>query len=214
MSDRVLNFSEFFTKYSKEGQDGAAKLDSIETAASNFEKGFDDQTYDQKPIGPNRQIAGSTEVAPPQPGEEGAPAFSAEIDADLEAPEEPKEEKDKESPEPKKEEKEEKKEEDEDDTPEPEAGANPKKEKLAEALVMGFGEFINEYHHEDFEEDMDDSGEYSDFDNDFDNDRDEHLLGLNPFDEDDEDTEEEVCPNCGEPIRFDEESNATCGCNM
>ena len=238
MSERVLNFSEFFTKYSKEGQVDQASLDNLTGAAANFEEGFDKDTYDQAPLGPKKPIASSTEATPPQPGEVGAPAFNAETEEDMIAPdetapaeaapveaEEPVEEPEGDAEEAAEEPAEESTEGDEsteekeetDETPEPEAGANPKKkeEKVEEGLVVGFASFINE-EHEDWEEEFDDF-EHEGDDNYHEEHEDDDLLGANPFDEDDdfghEEEEYEYCDQCGEPIYHTVEG-ASCGCNM
>lgn len=227
MSERVLNFSEFFTKYSKDGQDDKASLDNLTNAAANFEEGFDKDTYDQAPLGPKKPVAASAEATPPQPGEQGAPAFTDETEEDMSAPAEeaPVEtEGEEEAVEPSKE---------TEETPEPEAGANPK-EKVEEGLVLGFSAFINE--------DLYDGDELRTEDEPFENEPD--LLGANPFDDnedmmgdvyaeaepeeledefganpfsEDEDgygeDEYEYCDACGEPIYHTEEG-ASCGCNM
>lgn len=216
MSERVLNFSEFFTKYSKEGHVDQASLDNFTGAAANFEEGFDKDTYDQAPLGPKKPIASSTETTPPQPGEVGAPTFNAETEEDMVSPdeivaadepegdaEEPAEEAD-ESDEPTEEK------EENDETPEPEAGANPKKkeEKVEEGLVVDFANFINE-EFDDFEYEGDDHYHEEQEEDD--------LLGANPFDEDDdfghEEDEYEYCDQCDEPIYHTVEG-ASCGCNM
>lgn len=241
MSDRVLNFSEFYTKYSKEGQVDQASLDNLTGAAANFEEGFDKDTYDQAPLGPKKPVASSTEATPPSPGEVGAPAFNAETEEDMLAPEEtaapaptetetPTEEPEADSEEPAEEETEEKPAEEEteeeakeEETPEPEAGANPKKdEKVEEGLVMSFSNFINEEHDDwsDFEEGHDEhEGHEGDDWFEEGHDDDEDLLGANPFKEDDDfgheedEYEYEYCDRCGEPIYHTSEG-ASCGCNM
>ena len=88
MADRVLNFSEFQTKYSQEGeQDNAATLSDFSAAANNFSTAFDDSTYDEAPIGPKRPIA-SGEATPAQPGEMGAPKFDSSATSGMEFPDE------------------------------------------------------------------------------------------------------------------------------
>lgn len=242
MSDRVLNFSEFFTKYSKDGQDDKASLDNLTGAAANFEEGFDKETYDQAPLGPKRPVASGSDTTPPMPGEQGAPAFTSDTQEDMVAPEEtaaPVEtepeghaEEPAETPEtptvedeteePAEEEKEESdnEEKEEDETPEPEAGANPKKEekKVDEGLVMGFENFVNETHEEwndDWNDDWNEEEDHDDWKEESDDQYDD-LLGANPFAEDDDDSGEdeyEYCDNCGEPIYHTVEG-ASCGCNM
>ena len=207
MSGRVLNFGEFFDKYSK-GNAPELGLDAIIQSQSNFEEGFDDETYDQKPIGPRRPVSGSYEEAPSQPD---ANAFAPDLtDDSMEAPEEEEietvdmeseegEEESEESEEGEEEESEESEEgeeeesddetedEEESDVPEPEAGANP---KLDESLELrSFDSFIGEAYYQDYSEmdleDFDDSGDYYD---------------------------EKVCPGCGEDIEYSE-MGANCGCN-
>lgn len=210
MSGRVLNFSEFFDKYSKDG--GQAKtLDDFTTSASNFEEGFDKDTYDQNPIGPNRPVSGELGATPPQPDEMGAPDFSNEPGDEMNAPKEMEEtptseteeiEKEDEEDEDKEEDKEEiEKEEDEEDkeeTPEPEAGANPKKEKVEESFtaLKGFTQFVYESWHtaeyvpdEDWKEQSGEEHYHEDMDGD------------------------DYCDYCGEKIEYTDEG-ATCGCNM
>ena len=182
MSERVLNFSEFFSKYSG---DKEKSLGDITQASSNFETGFDETTYDQKPIGPHRPEAGAMEVTPPSPGGAGAPKFSFSQDEEMNAPDEevddtkvntPPAEK---QPEESEENEEEDEEEEDDDVPEPEkSGANPKKKEKGETsessrFVKGFAKFISETY------------EYVE--------------------------DEENCPDCGTPF---DEFGANCGCNM
>lgn len=235
MSERVLNFSEFFTKYSKDGQDDKVSLDNLTSAAANFEEGFDKDTYDQAPLGPKKPVAASSEATPPQPGEKGALAFTDETEEDMNAPVETEEEEE-EVAEPSAE---------AEDTPEPETGANPKK-KVDEGLVLGFSSFINEdlyddddelrteegeeieedplAHLEDEDDDWNiDSSDYYHEEDSFSNEPD--LLGANPFDdelEDDsndnhfdekEEDEYEYCDDCEEPIYYTTEG-VSCGCNM
>ena len=91
MADRVLNFSEFQTKYSQESeQDSAAALSNFSAAADNFSTGFDDSTYDEAPLGPKRPIA-SGEMTPAQPGDMGAPKFNSSATSGMEFPDEEEE---------------------------------------------------------------------------------------------------------------------------
>lgn len=226
MPGRILNFAEFFGKYSS---DGEKSLDDFTNAASNFEEGFDDETYNQNQIGPNRPVAGGTEVTPPQPGETGAPKFTSQPDAEMNAPEEEEKEEmpeEVETPEEAEEEAEEEteateteeeEESEEDETPEPEMGANPKedKEKVEESrLVKGFHQFISESDHaadyvydEEWSEDRGGEDEWTEDseDEDWKEDR---------FDDGDDTEiydEHGYCEDCGEPH---DEFGATCGCNM
>jgi hypothetical protein len=142
MPGRVLNFLEFSDKYS-DGSDNQVSLDDIKNASSNFEEGFDEDTYDQPQIGANRPVSGEYEMTPSSPGETGAPSFTSDNSDDMNAPKE-NEESDEEE-----EESEESEEEEEEtsskDEGNPEAGANPKK-KVDEGftLVKGFLQFVNE----------------------------------------------------------------------
>ena len=150
MPGRVLNFLEFSDKYSNASSEPTS-IDDLTNAAANFEEGFDDTTYDQPQIGPNRPVAGNYEATPAKPGEEGSPAFSANNTDTMNAPQENEEPEEEESPEEEEDEQSEGEsdEEDEDDDQEegnPEAGANPKKKKVEEGitLVKGFAQFVNE----------------------------------------------------------------------
>jgi hypothetical protein len=190
MPGRVLNFLEFSDKYSN-GSTEPASVDDIKNAAANFEEGFDQETYDQPQIGPNRPVAGNYEATPAKPGEEGSPAFSANNTKDMNAPQE-----DEESPEEEEGEADEE-EEDEDETEEgnPEAGANPKK-KVEESvtLVKGFAQFINEDH-----------GDYP------------NLFDESDYMPDDEcedcGEDDDTCEECGE-VPISNEYGYSCGCNM
>lgn len=202
MSGRILNFSEFFGKYSK---DTEKELGDFTQSAANFEEGFDQETYDQAQIGPNRPVESGSEATPPSPGETGAPAFTASQDEEMNAPEEEETEETEES-----------------DVPQPEAGANPEGEeeeedkKEPEAMkesrkfkgVKGFSEFINER--------MDWGAEYVPEEG-WDEEEEEEIE--DPFamyqEEEEEDEfgmpshEEEYCTDCGEQI-----IGYSCGCNM
>jgi hypothetical protein len=198
MPGRVLNFLEFSDKYSN-GSTEPASVDDIKNAAANFEEGFDQETYDQPQIGPNRPVAGNYEATPATPGEEGSPAFSANNTEDMNAPQENEESPEEEEGEADEEEKEEDdiEEADEEETEEgnPEAGANPKK-KVEESvtLVKGFAQFINE-DHGDYPNLFDESDYMSD--------------------DDCEDCGEDgdTCEECGE-VPISNEYGYSCGCNM
>lgn len=195
MPGRVLNFLEFSDKYSN-GNDDQINLDDIKNASSNFEEGFDDDTYDQPQIGANRPISGDYEMTPASPGEEGVPSFSAENSEDMSAPADTDEESTELPPATS----EEDEEEDEDDTNteddndseegNPEAGANPKK-KVDEGitLIKGFMQFINE--------NADHCEECGD-----------------PISDDDDIFIGETCKSCGEKYELDEDHSISCGCNM
>lgn len=191
MPGRVLNFLEFSDKYSNASSEPST-VDDLTNAASNFEEGFDDDTYDQPQIGPNRPVSGNYEATPTGPGEEGSPAFSAENTEGMNAPAEESEEAESEETD---EVESEETEEDEVEEGNPEAGANPK-EKVEEgfSLVKGFNQFVNESYsgYGDYPEGFDDSeeDEYREYDE-----------------------ENDECPMCGEsPIS--NEYGYSCGCNM
>jgi hypothetical protein len=187
MPGRVLNFLEFSGKYST-GSTEPLSTEDLVNAPSNFEEGFDDTTYDQHQIGPNRPVSGNYEATPPSPGEEGAPAAPTTQPSNMGAPEE-EEEDDDDS------EAEEREEDEEKEEGNPEAGANPK-EKVEEGfrLVKGFAQFVNESY---MEEPAQESSE-----------EDEDNFGANPWEE-----EEECCPECGEAT-ISNEYGVSCGCNM
>jgi hypothetical protein len=136
MSDRILNFSEFFKRYSKQ-TNKENSLDTIMSSPQNFEDGFDETTYDKTQLGPNKPISTSYQATPAQP------KFNKEKEQTMDAPDE---DFDIEV-------------EDEDETPEPEKmGANPAKtvaktvakpkrnkeseeEKVAESRILSFAKF-------------------------------------------------------------------------
>jgi hypothetical protein len=85
--NRVLNYSEFAGKYQKNAeQDIAASYSEFSKASDNFQEGFDEDTYEDGQAGPKRPIAQSEETTPAQPGEDGAPNFTAEPAEGMEAP--------------------------------------------------------------------------------------------------------------------------------
>lgn len=198
MPGRVLNFLEFSDKYS-DGSDNQVSLDDIKNASSNFEEGFDEETYDQPQIGANRPVSGEYEMTPSSPGESGAPSFTSDNSEEMNAPEENEEsdeEEFEESDETENEESEEESEEAEEgesneatDEGNPESGANPKK-KVDEGftLVKGFQQFVNE--------DCEACGEHIEDDK---------------FAEDS--TESDICDKCGEEY-IANEYGTSCGCNM
>jgi len=141
MSNRVLNFSEFNTKYSSETSTPANASD-MANAAANFEEGFDDSTYDQPQIGPNRPVSGNYDITPASSGI----AFNENPSDDMNAPAEGDDqnwpgamaeagEEDANEPE--------EVEEDEEDDDE----GNPENEEIVEesySVVKGFIQFVNE----------------------------------------------------------------------
>lgn len=197
MAGRVLNFSEFFDKYSKDEVDTEKGLDSITQSSSNFEAGFDDETYDQEQLGPNRPVSGGMEMTPAQPGEEGAPMPSSKFNPEMAPAEEDEEEEETEEEEAEESESEEEEEADEEEAEEgnPEAGEK-KESNESHRLLLGFSEFVNEafgweedqFGEEEFEEEGDDR-----------------------FSEE----ESDVCLDCGEPYEMGANpGEVSCGCNM
>ena len=86
-NNRVLNFAEFGKKYSQEAaQDNAASYSEFTKSAENFQEGFDDDTYGDGQIGPNRPMSVGSSKTPAQPGEDGAPSFSYDSPSGMEAP--------------------------------------------------------------------------------------------------------------------------------
>lgn len=234
MPGRVLNFSEFFGKYSSEGGDSNQNLDTFTQSSSNFEEGFDDSTYNQNQLGPNRPVSRGDEMTPAQPGEKGIAAFNAAIDSSMDAPEiempdETEGELDMSAPEEQEsieskpddteeetkenkvdsEEEEEEDDAEETDVPEPEAGANPKNLKESN-LLIGFTQFINESNFDPY------ADEYDEYPEDYEED-DEYFgeYGMNPETNDDIEGyfPDDLCPNCGDEIGYSPEG-ITCGCNM
>jgi hypothetical protein len=207
MPGRVLNFLEFSDKYSNASSEPTS-IDDLTNAAANFEEGFDDTTYDQPQIGPNRPVSGNYEATPSKPGEEGSPAFSANNTEEMNAPSEGTENEEEELPEEEEtepaegesEEESDEEEEDEDDQEEgnPEAGANPKKKKVEEGitLVKGFSQFVNEsyegYGNNPNLFDEEEYGEHEDHDH---------------------EEEDDTCEMCGE-VSISNEYGYSCGCNM
>lgn len=213
MPGRVLNFVEFSDKYSN-GSDEPVSLDDMKNAAANFEEGFDDETYDQPQISPNRPISGNYEMTPSSPGEEGAPSFSSDNSDDMKAPTDnitldtteedledesieedqplpaPSSEDDEESDEEEEDESDEEEEDEEHEEGNPEAGANPKK-KVDESitLVKSFIQFINE------EVECDTCG-------------DSEYMNSDKYAE-----EDDTCQECGEEY-LRNEYGYSCGCNM
>jgi hypothetical protein len=200
MPGRILNFSEFYSKYSKLKKE--LTLDNVVNSPSNFEDGFDDSTYDQEQMGPNRPVAQSGIQAPSNPGEGGIPKFNVKKEASMNAPEEEYED------------------DEDDDEAEPEsAGVNPSKNikkeeqdmKKNESRIFTFSEFklINE----DLSGDYDPSEEeYSS--NPYEDDPSEEEYSSNPYEDDPED----FCPDCGNPLEGSYTAAAnpgmkTCGAN-
>ena len=175
MSDRILNFSEFFKKYSKESNKENS-LDTIINSPQNFEDGFDETTYDKTELGPNKPVSQNYATTP------ASPKFKEEKDETMEAPSE-----------------------EEAETPEPEKmGANPKKEveakeekpttdkKVTESRVLSFAKFAKKTNEDvNMDAPMDRYAELA-------AEEDEMSYMANPTGEDV--YEEDLCPNCGKPM--------------
>jgi hypothetical protein len=58
---RVLNFSEFYDKYSN---DSEPTINDFQTASDNFSDAFDKESYDTNQLGPNRPVSGGDESTP------------------------------------------------------------------------------------------------------------------------------------------------------
>lgn len=217
MSGRILNFSEFFDKYSKDAGSNEKNLDNFTQSSANFEEGFDKETYDQTQLGPNKPVTGGSDMTPAMPGEAGAPAFSSTPDEEMAAPAEEEveteEQEENETPEEQEsEESEEPEETEEDETPEPEAGANPEKEedtKVEEShkfnKVKGFAQFIAE---SDWGPDYLQDDDYWSGDDNRESGEECATCGESHYDREEQ---EESCPECSAPY---DEYGATCGCNM
>ena len=87
MPGRVLNFFEFSDKYSS-GEATEKDLQDVTSAAANFADGFDDSTYDQPEIKPNRPVNGEYETTPAAPAGFN-PESSKEMAAPVQKTEEP-----------------------------------------------------------------------------------------------------------------------------
>ena len=228
MPGRILNFSEFFGKYSKDSGAKEKNLDTFTQSSANFEEGFDKDTYDQTQLGPNKPVAGGSDTTPALPGEAGAPQFSSTPAEEMEAPEatETEEQEENETPEATETEEQEGTEE----TPEPEAGANPEEDTEEEAKpavtesrkfkgIMNFAQFVNEsnfnYKTDFLGNEEEEEHEKPDFDyrKDFLGNEEEEeceTCGDQQYSSEFED-DENSCPNCREPYN---EYGANCGCNM
>lgn len=143
MPGRVLNFLEFSDKYS-DGTNEPLSIDDFTNASTNFKEGFDDETYDQPQIKPNRPISGNYEMTPTISGEKGSSLFSEKNSDMMNAPEESTKDK-VEDTEEDKEDGNTKDDKDDEEEGNPEAGLNPKK-KIDESIISikSFSSFINE----------------------------------------------------------------------
>lgn len=228
MPGRILNFSEFFGKYSKDSGAKEKNLDTFTQSSANFEEGFDKETYDQTQLGPNKPVASGSDATPAMPGEAGAPQFSSTPAEEMEAPDatETGEQEENETPEDTETEEQEGTEE----TPEPEAeaGANPEEDTEEEATpavtesrkfkgIMNFAQFVNESdfdYRRDFlgneEEERDNFDYRKDFLGNEEEEEECETCGDQQYSSEFEE-DENSCPNCREPYN---EYGANCGCNM
>lgn len=207
MSGRVLNFSEFSGRYNQEPNELDA--DYFAQTSDNFADAFDDETYDQPEIKPNRRIAGDYEMTPDSPTADNFSQFASD---DMNAPDETQDTEDpnaaplelvvpddeepvedtetpEETPEEEDAEESEESEEEEDDELEegnPEAGANPKKKKVEEGVfVKGFSQFVNENFN------IDDVADFLQS----------------------EGADLDTCPNCGKAYEENEKGDIMCDCD-
>jgi len=185
MPGRVLNFFEFSDKYSNTSATDR-DLEDVTGAASNFADGFDDSTYDQPEIKPNRPVKGNYESTPSAPN-----GFNPNASNKMSAPKESDQKTNK---------------------PEEEDG-NPEESNESMSYAKSFKRYLNEMYDDYQPEDLGDdeeivttmsSGESLGIDPYAVEGSDE--FGYYPEDE-------EVCPNCGEGY-FEDQYGISCGCNM
>ena len=131
MPGRVLTFFEFSDKYSN-GDATEKDLQDVTSAASNFSDGFDDSTYDQPELKPNRPVNGGYETTPTSPT-----GFNPEHSDQMDIPEGEETDEDDDS-----EDKEE--ETDEDDDKKDEAKGNPEESNESKRIVKSFTSYVNE----------------------------------------------------------------------
>ena len=131
MPGRVLTFFEFSDKYSN-GDATEKDLQDVTSAASNFSDGFDDSTYDQPELKPNRPVNGGYETTPTSPTR-----FNPEQSDQMDIPEGEETDEDDDS-----EDKEE--ETDEDDDKKDEAKGNPEESNESKRIVKSFTSYVNE----------------------------------------------------------------------
>lgn len=178
MPGRVLNFFEFSDKYSS-GEATEKDLQDVTAAAANFTDGFDDSTYDQPEIKPNRPVSGEYESTPTQPN-----SFNPESSKEMAAPVEKTEPSDEE-------------EDDEEDDDDDEG--NPEESNESLRYAKSFRNYVNEMYSDYYPEEEDlESGIQSTMGTD-------STMGIDSYDVDGADgfgyypeDEEEVCPYCGE----------------
>jgi hypothetical protein len=132
MPGRVLTFFEFSDK-SSNGEATEKDLQDVTSAASNFSDGFDDSTYDQPELKPNRPVNGSYETTPNSPT-----GFNPEQSDQMDIPEGEETDEDDDS-----EDKEEETDEDDDDEKD-KAKGNPEESNESKRIVKSFTSYVNE----------------------------------------------------------------------
>ena len=126
MPGRVLTFFEFSDKYSN-GEATEKDLQDVTSAASNFSDGFDDSTYDQPELKPNRPVNGGYETTPTSPT-----GFNPEQSDQMDIPEGEETDEDDDS------------EDKEEETDEDEAKGNPEESNESKRIVKSFTSYVNE----------------------------------------------------------------------
>lgn len=202
MPGRILNFSEFFDKYSKETPGDDQDVTPLEQSASNFEEGFDKETYGDDTLGPKRPIKGGDLETPPAPDEAGSPVPSQDMNAEMAPPseEEPAPIK-QEEPAPHEEEEESEESEEEEEVEKPEPTELEDEEEEDETPDEGNPESGKKKTNESFL-----FGEVLSF---------ERFLVESRWDPVTGPTYEsnDTCDKCGEPIEMNESGDYSCGCN-
>lgn len=227
MSERILNFSEFFDKYSKDETGDDQEVGHLTQSSDNFEQGFDDTTYGEDQLGPNRQVTGGDAAAPLEPTDDAGtvetefdPESAPPDDEDFEDPaadaaEEVPEEEDEEIPEVEEEEEPEQdddaEDEEGDDNPEKEDDeeseedeeeveeGNPEGASANEARLPKLVLGFQDFVNEEYKS-FGNNGETSDFD-------------LFEESQEGEESGEAICADCNEPL-VEDGDEMTCGCNM
>jgi len=188
MPGRVLNFFEFSDKYSNTSATDR-DLEDVTGAASNFADGFDDSTYDQPEIKPNRPVKGNYENTPSAPN-----GFNPNASNKMSAPEES----------------------DKNTKGSKEEEGNPEDSNESTSYVKSFKRYLNEMYDDYRPEELEDDSEIattmiSGYPTGIDPYEVEGSDALGYYPEDYGDNE--VCPDCGE--RYSEDQyGISCGCNM
>ena len=108
-------------------------MQDVTSAASNFSDGFDDSTYDQPELKPNRPVNGGYETTPNSPT-----GFNPEQSDQMDIPEGEETDEDDDS-----EDKEEETDEDDDDEKD-KAKGNPEESNESKRIVKSFTSYVNE----------------------------------------------------------------------